>query len=397
MTTPEGVPWAGRLARFVVARRRWLWAAWAIVAALLLPHAREAKARLEVAARVRGSESETVAQLLADRFDSPFARSAIVVVSGIPGPHTPDGRAALRTLAEAAGGVPGVTRTLSYLDVPDSAFVGAGTGTFMIVGLDGRVSGDSLVARLRAGTSAAALAIRAVHPAAEIVVTGEDALNHDLRAASAHDVSAAERRALPLTLALLLLAFGAVAAAVIPLGVGGLAIGLALGAHRLSGEVAEPILVALYSIPKITLYPVILLLFGLGISAKIAFGVIHGIIPVAIFTMNAVRSLRGVYFRAAKAMRLSPLQTAATIIIPATIPEIVSGFRLGFALTLLGTLIGEMFASQRGIGYMLVKAMETNDVLTVMALALLLITLATIASAILLSLDRKLHKRALPT
>ena len=56
-----------------------------------------------------------------------------------------------------------------------------------------------------------------------------------------------------------------------------------------------------------------------------------------------------------------------------------------------------MFASQRGIGYMLVKAMETNDVLTVMALALLLITLATIASAILLSLDRKLHKRALPT
>jgi NitT/TauT family transport system permease protein len=140
---------------------------------------------------------------------------------------------------------------------------------------------------------------------------------------------------------------------------------------------------------------VILLLFGLGISAKIAFGVIHGIIPVAIFTMNAVRNLRAVYFRAAKAMRLSRLQTAATIVIPATIPEIVSGFRLGFALTLLGTLIGEMFASQRGIGYMLVKAMETNDVLTVMALALLLITLATIASSILLSIDRKLHKRAL--
>jgi len=59
-------------------------------------------------------------------------------------------------------------------------------------------------------------------------------------------------------------------------------------------------------------------------------------------------------------------------------------------------VIGEMFASQRGIGYMLVKAMETNDVLTVMALALLLITLATIASSVLLYIDRKLHKRALP-
>ena len=72
-------------------------------------------------------------------------------------------------------------------------------------------------------------------------------------------------------------------------------IGLALGAHRLAGEVTEPILAALYSIPKITLYPVILLLFGLGISAKIAFGVIHGIIPVILFTMNAVRNIRAVY------------------------------------------------------------------------------------------------------
>ena len=64
---------------------------------------------------------------------------------------------------------------------------------------------------------------------------------------------------------------------------------------------------------------------------------------------------------------------------PAALPEIVSGFRLGFALTLLGTLIGEMFASQRGIGYMLVKAMETGDTATVMALALLLVVLATAA------------------
>src|SRR3954447_15696636 len=178
---------------------------------------------------------------------------------------------------------------------------------------------------------------------------------------------------------------------------GGLVIGLVLGAHRLSGDVAEPILVALYSIPKITLYPVILLLFGLGISAKIAFGVIHGVIPVIVFTMNAVRNMPGIYFRAARTMRLSPMQTACTIVIPAALPEIISGFRVGFALTLLGTLIGEMFASQRGIGYMLVRAMETNDTLTVMALAFLLVVLATAASTALLALDRRLHKRAAPS
>src|SRR5215210_884763 len=178
---------------------------------------------------------------------------------------------------------------------------------------------------------------------------------------------------------------------------GGLAIGLTLGASRMAGEVAEPMLVALYSIPKITLYPVILLLFGLGISAKIAFGVIHGIIPVIIFTMNAVRNIRVVYLRSARAMRLTAAQTAFTIIVPAALPEIVSGFRVGFALTLLGTLIGEMFASQRGIGYMLVKAMETGDTGTVTALALLLVVLATAAAAALLALDHRLRRHALTT
>jgi NitT/TauT family transport system permease protein len=152
-------------------------------------------------------------------------------------------------------------------------------------------------------------------------------------------------------------------------------------------------MVAFYSIPKVTLYPVILLLFGLGVSAKIAFGAIHGIIPVALFAMNAVRNIRSVHVRAARAMRLTPLQIATYVLVPAALPEIIAGFRIGFALTLLGTLIGEMFASQRGIGYMLVQAMETNDIGTIMALALLLGTIATAVSWALLRLDRSLNEQ----
>jgi NitT/TauT family transport system permease protein len=185
----------------------------------------------------------------------------------------------------------------------------------------------------------------------------------------------------------------AFAAALIISLMGGLVVGLVLGSRRLAGEVAEPLLVALYSIPKITLYPVILLLFGLGVSAKIALGAIHGIIPVALFAMNAVRNIRGVHVRAARAMRLTPFQIATYVLVPATLPEIVAGFRVGFALTLLGTLIGEMFASQRGIGYMLIQAMETNDTGTIMALALLLVTIATAASWALLRFDPSLHKQ----
>jgi NitT/TauT family transport system permease protein len=175
--------------------------------------------------------------------------------------------------------------------------------------------------------------------------------------------------------------------------VGGLALGVLLGANRLSGDVAEPLLVGLYSIPKITLYPVVLLLFGLGMSAKVAFGAMHGIIPVVLFTMNAVRNIPPVYVRAARSMRLTPWQMFSHVLVPASVPEIVTGFRFGFALTLLGTLIGEMFASQRGIGYLLVKAMETNRTDVILALALLLVVIATVASWLLLALERRVHHR----
>src|SRR5690349_720469 len=87
---------------------------------------------------------------------------------------------------------------------------------------------------------------------------------------------------------------------------GGIAMGLWLGLRRFAGDVADPILGTLYSIPKITLYPIILLMFGLGVSAKVAFGVIHGVFPIAIFTVNAVRNVAPVFRRTARVMRLSP-------------------------------------------------------------------------------------------
>ncbi|MCP1336979.1 ABC transporter permease [Futiania mangrovi] len=175
---------------------------------------------------------------------------------------------------------------------------------------------------------------------------------------------------------------------------GGLTVGLALGLHKVSGEVAEPILISLYSLPKITLYPLILLVFGLGMSAKVAFGAIHGIIPVAIFTLGAVRTIAPVYFKTARVLRLSRGQLVSTVVVPAAIPELVSGLRVGFSLTLLGVMIGEMFASQRGLGYLIMNAIGTLDVPTMMAVILILATVAIAISGGLLYLDRRLHHRA---
>lgn len=175
---------------------------------------------------------------------------------------------------------------------------------------------------------------------------------------------------------------------------GGLALGLPLGLGRTAAEVAEPIMVSVYSLPKVTLYPVILLMFGLGLSAKVAFGTIHGIIPVAIFAMNGIRKLPPVYARAARAVHLSPWRTLVAVLIPAALPEIVTGARIGFSLTLLGVLIGEMFASQRGLGFLIMNAIGLYDVPTMLAIILIVGAVAVMANAVLLSIDRRLHHQA---
>jgi NitT/TauT family transport system permease protein len=173
----------------------------------------------------------------------------------------------------------------------------------------------------------------------------------------------------------------------------GLLIGFWLGLHRFSGDVLEPTLVALYSIPKITLYPLVLLAFGLGMPAKIAFGAIHGIIPIALFTINALRNVKPILIKAGRVLKLSPAEMIRSVLFPAAVPEIFTGFRVGFSLTLIGTLLGEMFAAQRGLGYLLMTAIGLHNVDQIMAVTFLLVVFAAAVSTVLLTVDRWLHHR----
>ncbi len=188
------------------------------------------------------------------------------------------------------------------------------------------------------------------------------------------------------TAAAFLLAFALSAA-------GGLLLGLVLGLRRFAGDVAEPILAGFYTIPKVTLYPVVLLLFGLGVSAKVAFGVMHGLVPVTLFTVAAIKTLPPVLRRAARAMRLSPAQTVRWVFVPACLPQIVSGLRLGFSLSLLGVLIGEMFSSQRGLGFLLVSGLAQHNVKLSTAVVLLIVVFAIAANLLMIRLSRRLARQ----
>lgn len=172
----------------------------------------------------------------------------------------------------------------------------------------------------------------------------------------------------------------------------GITLGLMLGFQRFAGDVAEPILVALYTIPKVTLYPLILLIFGLGVSAKVAFGVIHGVIPIILFTLNAVKNINPVLIRTSRIMRLSTWQTISTVLTPAVMPELITGVRVGFSLTMLGVLIGEMFASQRGLGFLIINGINMHNVPMTMAVILIVVAFAILANGLLLAYDKRMHR-----
>jgi RND superfamily putative drug exporter len=225
-------------AAWVVRHRRWMFAVWIVVALLLAPAAARVEQVLDVSARVPASESARVEAMLANRFASPFAHYAVLVLTGVPSPATAEGRDALGQAIAAVRSVRGVTSTASYLDASDASFLpDRGAGTFVLVGLEAdREPLDAMVPRLRAATERATVTLRHSHPRATMRWTGDVALNYDLRRTSAAEAQRAEMRALPLTLTMLLLAFGAVAAAALPAVSGILAVVVALGIAALAAS-----------------------------------------------------------------------------------------------------------------------------------------------------------------
>ena len=211
------------------ARRFWVSGIVLAATIALLPFSFHAERRLETATRVEGSQAETVREELVSRFRSPFVDRVVLVIEGLPPADSEEGGQALATIVAGLREQPGVSGVVSYLELRDPIFLGRGGGTFVLVGLTstgGPV--ESLVPELHQLVSSLENQLRGRYPAVKLELTGEIPLNFDIRKASAADVHRGESLVIPATLVLLLVAFGSLMAALIPLAVGQLAIATTL-------------------------------------------------------------------------------------------------------------------------------------------------------------------------
>lgn len=177
----------------------------------------------------------------------------------------------------------------------------------------------------------------------------------------------------------------------------GVWIGVVLGLSDFWNDVFEPILLGTYAIPKVTLFPLFLFVFQLGIDSKIAFGWFHGVFPIAILTMSAMATIDDAHLKVGRSLQLSRLQLFKEIIVPSILPGLVIGLRLGFNLTFLGIILGEMFAARAGLGYTLVEFMVGAQIAPMLAIILVLIIIAAIVNIGFFALESHLGTRGQDT
>jgi NitT/TauT family transport system permease protein len=135
----------------------------------------------------------------------------------------------------------------------------------------------------------------------------------------------------------------------------GTLVGFALGLSSFWSSVFSTPLFALYSIPKVTIYPVFLLLLGIGDASRLTFAFFHGVFPIALMVMAATQAMDRKLLKLADVLVMSWYARLRLILVPALLPSIVTALRIAFGLTLLGLILAEMFSAQSGLGRELVS------------------------------------------
>lgn len=155
----------------------------------------------------------------------------------------------------------------------------------------------------------------------------------------------------------------------------GVPIGLMMGRFRTFEYLVDPYVNALYVVPRIALIPLIIIWFGLGVPAQVVVVFGTSVFPVLLSTYAGVRNVPNDLIETAQAFGASERQLFFNIIIPASVPFIMSGLRLGIGQAIIGMVVAQMFLGLSGIGFMLTKygnMFETPYVFVVVfALALL--------------------------
>jgi NitT/TauT family transport system permease protein len=139
----------------------------------------------------------------------------------------------------------------------------------------------------------------------------------------------------------------------------GVPVGLAVGFSRMAAAFLEPLMGLLRSVPGICWLPLALIWFGFGTPSAVFLISLGSFFPIALSTIQGVRFIEPNLIRAARTLGASTLQAVRTVALPASIPSVLNGLRLGLAYSWIYMILGEFTGVNEGLGASLLLARES--------------------------------------
>jgi NitT/TauT family transport system permease protein len=151
---------------------------------------------------------------------------------------------------------------------------------------------------------------------------------------------------------------------------GGFGLGFALHAAPRLRRPVEPLLAAYYAVPTFAFYPLLIVLFGLGLGPLVVLGTLYGIVAMLAGTLLAFDRVPAVLRRTARIHRMGAWEELVRIRLPAATPYLFGGVKLAIAYSFIGVIAGEFILSTTGIGHRIAFAYDNFDIVTMYGLIL---------------------------
>jgi NitT/TauT family transport system permease protein len=180
-----------------------------------------------------------------------------------------------------------------------------------------------------------------------------------------------------------------VAAAFAAAAVVGVGAGLVIGLSTFAYRTFRPIVLLLFSVPKMVMLPLFILFFGIGVLSKAVFAFSLGVFPVLLNVIAGSRMVDRTLVTTAYCMGASRAGIFLKVVLPAALPSVITGLRVGMTQTVLGVLLAELYASNTGLGYFVTLYSQTFKPAQLFALFFVVAAISIVVNEGLRALERR--------
>jgi ABC-type nitrate/sulfonate/bicarbonate transport system permease component len=173
----------------------------------------------------------------------------------------------------------------------------------------------------------------------------------------------------------------------------GITLGYLISRSPYAIKVFEPLFAGFYSIPIILFLPLYVLIFGLGPASKIAIGGTISFFPIILSTIAGFGYVERTYIVSARSMGASDLQMFRYVLLPAALPVILTGMRMGFTVALLSIIGSETIASLAGLGHRIVHLAEGMEMTRMFGYICFVVAIAVALNTVVSSIEARARRR----